>query len=155
MKRFVLLASIAIFGALTTSAWAQEPRPLRQLSVNGFRSPSIGLEYRQGAYSLHTGYYTSILSQSDSRNKRSTAFIKTGVSHYFGGDQKREWFVSAAHVRGRTEGWKKDGAFLEAGGRWQVAKRLELRLGAGLLLVSGKPARLNPTPGISYTIPLH
>jgi hypothetical protein len=155
MKPLVLLATIAIFSILTTSASAQEPQPLRQLSVNGFRSPSIGLEYRQGAYSVHTGYYTSILSQSDSRNNRSTAFIKTGVSHYFGGDTKREWFVSAAHVRGLTEGWKRDGVFLEAGGRWQVAKRLEFRLGAGLLLVSGRPARLNPTPGISYTIPLH
>lgn len=152
MKRLVLLATIAILN--TTCAFAQELRPQRQLLINGFRSPSIGLEYREGPYSLHTGYYTTILSRSDSQKNRSTAFLKTGFNHYFGGNAKREWFVSVSHVRGLTEGWKKDGAFLESGLRWQVAKQVELRLGAGLLLVSGKPARLNPTPGISFQIPL-
>ncbi len=107
-----------------------------------------------GAYSVHSGYYSSILSQDDGGKNRSTAFLKTGVSYYFNGDEQREWFVSAAHVRGRTTGWRKDGAFLESGMRWKVARQIEARFGLGILAMPGRSVRFNPTPGISFSIPL-
>ncbi|MDX1930964.1 MAG: hypothetical protein SFU56_00005 [Capsulimonadales bacterium] len=158
---FVSIATIAIFRP--TVALAQEaeptdkvaPRPLRTLYVNGFRAPSIGLEYRENAFSVHSGFYTTILSKTDSKEKRSTNFIKTGVTYYFAGNRAREMYLSVAHVRGLTDGWKKDGAFFEYGTRWQIGKRLEFRLGAGVLAVPGRSARLNPTPGLSFALPLN
>ena len=42
----------------------------------------------------------------------------------------------------------------EAGFRWAVWKRIDLRLGAAVLLAPGKRVRVNPTPGISWSFSL-
>ena len=40
---------------------AQSRFSSKELSVNGFRNPSIGLEYRKNHVSVHAGYYITAL----------------------------------------------------------------------------------------------
>jgi hypothetical protein len=39
--------------------WSQGNFSKEELSFNGFRNPSIGLEYRKNQFSIHGGYYVT------------------------------------------------------------------------------------------------
>lgn len=67
---------------LTSAVHAQSRFPKQQLSVNGFRNPSIGLEYQRYNLSVHAGYYVTNFESGV-----TTEFAKAGSptgSHRWG-----------------------------------------------------------------------
>ena len=75
MQKNLLLALMLV---ITSTAFAQSKFPKHQLSINGFRNPSIGLEYQQRQLSVHGGYYITNFTSGV-----TTAFIKTGFTYWF------------------------------------------------------------------------
>lgn len=56
MKKQIL---VVLLMAVATLAQAQDRFPKSQLSINGFRNPSIGLEYQRNQFAVHAGYYVT------------------------------------------------------------------------------------------------
>ncbi|QSQ19778.1 hypothetical protein JY651_31400 [Pyxidicoccus parkwayensis] len=156
------LRTAFLLGALglTSTARAEEPPSAtnHELLIHGWRSPSIGVEYRRGFLGIHAGAYPTVISRDTSGGSETTWFAKAGLTGYFlplrlTSERPSLAFVSVAYLRGLNRGWD-DAFFLEAGFRWAVWKGLDLRLGAGLLLAPGRSPRVNPTPGVSWSFPL-
>jgi hypothetical protein len=148
--------------ALGPAARADEPvGPAaggHELALNFFRSPSIGLEYRWRALSVHAGAYPTIVEPGARGVSGTTWFLRAGarldvwrVSLTSAGPSAL--FVDASWVRGLGDGWK-DGLLTELGFRLRAWKGLEARLGVALLLSPDHQPRVNPTPGLSWVIPL-
>ena len=125
-----------------------------ELSLNGFRNPSIGLEYRHQRFSTHVGYYTTAFEAGEYTN-----FFKAGVTYWFLPVDKKEipssFYAGASYLRGLTRDYKGQNAVgIDAGFRWMVWKGLNVRLGAMAIAASGHDLKINPTPGISYAFKL-
>ncbi len=75
MKKLILAALLIIAGTATN---AQSKFSKQELSINGFRNPSIGLEYRCQHVSVHGGYYITNFIQNT-----TTQFMKAGISYWF------------------------------------------------------------------------
>ncbi len=137
----------------------------REISINGFRNPSVGVEYRRNQFSVHAGYYPTILrdqarTESGAGNN-TTSFVRAGVSYWFLPHYSRRsnlpsaGYASLSYVRGLDYEYRgKNGVMGEMGFRWVVWKGLQLRLGAAVLKAPGTRWQFNPTPGISYGIAL-
>lgn len=65
----------AILLLLTTAAFSQSKFSKHEISVNAFRNPSIGAEYRYRQISVYAGYYITALEKNVT-NK----FVKVGVT---------------------------------------------------------------------------
>ncbi|MGZ5254457.1 MAG: hypothetical protein ACXWCT_08605 [Flavitalea sp.] len=151
MQKISLMALLVI---LTSTAFAQSKFPKNQISINGFRNPSIGLEYQRKQVSVHAGYYPTNFTSGT-----TTEFLKAGVSYWFLPVDKKEipssFYAGASYLRGTTREYKDKNAFgFEAGFRWYVWKGLNLRLGVIALTAKDQDLEINPTPGISYSIKL-
>jgi hypothetical protein len=149
MKQWILILSLP-FGL-----FAQEPAPQKEILLHGFRSPSIGVEYRQGHWGIHGGAYTSILRPAKGAETATAWFAKTGVTTYFlpfhlVGPRRSELFASASYLRGLNEGWKSAVQF-EPGVRLALTKYLDVRVGASLLRAQQRGWRYNPTIGVSWS----
>lgn len=141
---------------LSVEAMAQRKFSTHEFSINGFRNPSIGLEYRYKIVSVHAGYYPTIISQDANDKGVTTSFLRTGVSAWFLPIGKREnpssFYASASYLRGFDRDYKNDNAaMVEAGFRWMIWKGLNVRIGAAVLISPDHPTYLNPMPGISYS----
>lgn len=152
MKQSVLAGLLLMAGP----AFAQR-FPRHELSINAFRNPSIGLEYRRSHVSIHAGYYPTIVSQDRTGTNVTTSFVRTGLTYWFGPVGRREnpssFYVSASYVRGLDRDYAGDnGAMGEVGFRWFVWRGLNLRVGAAVLVSPGNDLKINPTPGISYSV---
>lgn len=148
--RIYLLATLAL-SLLCTTTFAQNRFPKNEISVNGFRNPSIGLEYRNRNVSIHGGYYITALEAGI-----TTKFIKVGLTGWFLPVGKRKnpssFYAGASYLRGINLDYDKEHALgVEAGFRWMIWKGLNLRIGAIALAAKGHETRFNPTPGISYS----
>lgn len=144
---FALLVVIAA----TQATFAQEPFSKRELSINGFRNPSVGLEYRISHISAHVGYYPTAFESGVNTN-----FIKAGVTYWFLPVGKKEnpssFYSTLAYARGLSKDYKgKNAAIGEVGFRWMAWKGLNLRIGVAALTAKGETLKINPTPGISYS----
>ena len=133
---------------LATAVSAQE------LSVNAFRNPSIGLEYRHHQVSAHAGYYPTNFESGV-----TTSFFRAGLSLWVLPVGSREhpssFYVSGSYLRGLSRDYEAENAFMaDLGFRWMMWKGLNLRIGAALLLADGHTPKLNPTPGIGYAFRL-
>lgn len=131
---------------------AQDRFPVNQVSINGFRNPSIGLEYHRRQVSVHGGYYLTNFESGV-----TTQFLKAGASYWFlpWGKQTvpSSLYAGASYLRGLTRDYADQHAVaLEAGARLVVWKGLNFRLGAILLAARDQSLKLNPTPSISYSI---
>lgn len=140
---------IAVLTLVSTSALAQQFSK-NEFSVNGFRNPSIGLEYRHQQVSVHAGYYITAFEKGV-----TTKFFKTGVTAWFLPVGKKEnpssFYAGASYLRGLNLDYKDVNALgMEAGFRWMVWKGLNVRIGAIAVAAKGHPLKINPTPGISY-----
>ncbi|MFZ4509185.1 MAG: hypothetical protein ACOYON_15975 [Fimbriimonas sp.] len=150
------MKTIAIAALVVVSAIASAQSNANKLYIHGFRAPSTGLEYRSGQIGLHAGLYTTIL---DSREK-STEFLKIGATYYYRFSNQPQFarfesYLSAAYVRGLNRDYdKKDGGFFESGVSYQIGRGFEARLGTGLLVAKGFKPELNPTVGLTYTVPI-
>lgn len=126
----------------------------QDLSINGFRNPSMGLEYRNGQLSFHAGYYITALEFGE-----TYSFIKTGFTLWaLPVDHKpmpSSLYAGISYLRGFSFEYKNKNAMgVEAGFRWMIWKGVNLRIGAILLASKGLDLRMNPTPGISYSFQL-
>ena len=136
---------------LAGTAFSQSKFPTNEFSINGFRNPSIGLEYHRYQVSVHAGYYTTAFKKGEYTN-----FIKTGVTYWFAPIDNKEipssFYAGAAYLRGLTRDYKNVNAVaVEAGFRWMIWKGLNFRIGAIAVTAKGKDVKVNPTPGISYS----
>ncbi|MBC7890765.1 MAG: hypothetical protein H7Y12_01010 [Sphingobacteriaceae bacterium] len=134
-----------------SAAFAQSRFSRQEISINGFRNPSIGLEYRHHAVSFHAGYYPTNFESGV-----TTTFVKVGTTFWFLPIGQREnpssFYASVSYLRGLSREYENENAaFVDAGFRWMVWRGLNLRIGAGLLASPGKSVKLNTTPGISYS----
>lgn len=151
MKQMILsflLLSLAFAG------FSQSKFATQELSINAFRNPSIGLEYRHTHVSVHAGYYTTAFKSGEYTN-----FVKAGLTYWFLPVDKKEipssFYAGASYLRGLTRDYKdKNAAAVEAGFRWMIWKGLNLRIGVIGLAAKGQDFKINPTPGISYSIKL-
>jgi len=147
MKHSILF----VLSIIATSAFSQSRFSKNELSINGFRNPSIGLEYRYHQVSVHAGYYITNLESGI-----TTKFLKTGLTAWFLPIGKKEipssFYAGASYLRGINLDYNKENALgLEAGFRWMVWKGINLRIGAIALVAKGHDLKINPTPGISYS----
>lgn len=148
MKHLIIVL-LVIF---STSAYSQSEFSNNEFSVNGFRNPSIGLEYRLQNVSIHAGYYITSFESGI-----TTKFIKTGATFWFLpiGEEKNpsSFYAGISYLRGLNLDYKNENAMaMETGFRWMVWKGLNLRIGIIGVAAKGHNIKINPTPGISYSI---
>lgn len=141
---------LALFVLASTGAFAQSLSK-NELSINAFRSPSIGLEYRHKQLSYHAGYYLTAF-----KPEQTTNFFKAGVTYWFLPVGKKEnpssFFAGASYMRGFNYDYKNKNALgVEAGFRWMMWKGLNLRIGVITVAASGESLKLNPAGGLSYS----
>lgn len=146
----VLLVGVALV-LFTTPSFGQSRFSKNELSINGFRAPSIGLEFRHRAVSVHAGYHVTNFTPNT-----TTQFLKTGLTGYFLPIGRREnpssFYASVSYLRGLNRDYEnQNAASAEVGFRWMVWRGLNLRLGVIALAAEGKDVKINPTPGISYS----
>jgi len=147
MKQVTIL--LLVF--LSTTAFSQSKFSKDEISINGFRNPSIGVEYRHKHISVHAGYYITAFESGV-----TTKFLKTGVTAWFLPVGKKEnpssFYAGASFLRGINLEYKDENALgMEVGFRWMVWKGLNLRIGAIGVAAKGHDFKINPTPGISYS----
>ncbi len=140
---FFLLVSVAVF--------SQKQLSKNEFSINGFRNPSVGLEYRHNNISVHAGYYITAFDKGI-----TTKFFKAGFTAWFLPVGKKEnpssFYAGASYLRGINLSYKDENAVgVEAGFRWMVWKGLNVRIGAIGVGAKGHDFKINPTPGISYS----
>ncbi|CCH54686.1 hypothetical protein BN8_03882 [Fibrisoma limi BUZ 3] len=151
MKKIILAGLLLLSGATFAQRF-----PRNEVSINAFRNPSIGLEYRRNHVSVHGGYYPTIVSQNAEGASVTTSFIRAGLTYWFLPVGRKpnpsSFYASVSYVRGLDRDYEnKNGVIGEAGFRWMVWKGLNLRIGAAVLAAPGQDIKLNPTPGISYS----
>lgn len=148
--QFIIASFIAI-ATVSTTAQAQTKLSNREFSINGFRNPSIGAEFRYKTLSIHAGYYTTAFTSGEYTN-----FVKTGLTLWFLPVGKKEnpssFYSTLSYAYGLTRDYEsKNAAIGEVGYRWMVWKGLNLRIGVAALAAKGESVKMNPTPGISYS----
>ncbi|RAJ08939.1 hypothetical protein [Arenibacter echinorum] len=148
MQKNVLLVVLLLIASAT---FAQSKFPENQLSINGFRNPSIGLEYQRNQFSIHAGYYPTNFESGV-----TTEFLKAGITYWFLPVDEKEipssFYGGLSYLRGTTRVYKDENALgVEAGFRWYVWKGLNFRIGVIALTAEGKDLKINPTPSISYS----
>ncbi|MEJ0055662.1 MAG: hypothetical protein WDN75_08460 [Bacteroidota bacterium] len=62
----------------STTAFSQRSFSKNEFSINGFRNPSVGLEFRHRQISYHAGYYPTAFKAGENTN-----FVKIGVTGWF------------------------------------------------------------------------
>ncbi len=136
--------------------WSEANFSKEELSLNGFRNPSIGLEYRKNQYSIHGGYYVTNFEEGV-----TTRFYKVGGSYWFfpkdfSLDQSGNpsaFYIGASYGSGINLDYKgKDTFMMETGYKWFIWKGLNFRIGLIGLFANEESAKLNPTPSISYSL---
>ncbi len=139
----------------------------RELMLNGFRAPSIGLEYRVGMISLHGGAYPTIINDDGLRDTEGTTwFAKVGFTLWFlplpiMGDERSSFYAGASYLNDfAANGWGHS-AQVETGFRWVLFHGLFLRLGASALYAPGRTCagdcstlKVRPNPGLGWAIAL-
>ena len=148
MKKIIII-SLAIISS--GNAFSQSKFSKHEISINGFRNPSIGVEYRYKHISVHAGYYPTNFESGI-----TTEFVRTGVTYWFLPVGKKEnpssFYGSLSYARGMNRDYKdQNAAIAEAGFRWMVYKGINLRIGIAALAAENKDVKINPTPGISYS----
>ncbi len=148
MKQVIFTMVLLISAIL---AFSQTKFSKSELSINGFRNPSIGLEYRRHHVSVHAGYYTTAFKAGAYTN-----FVKSGLTYWFLPVDKKDipssFYAGASYLRRLTLAYKeKNAVALEAGFRLMLWKGLNFRVGGIAVATKGQDLKINPTPGISYS----
>ncbi|GAB3936499.1 hypothetical protein [Larkinella terrae] len=152
------MKEIILFSLLlsATGAFAQRSFSKNELSINAFRNPSIGLEFRHRQLSIHAGYYPTAVSKNSEGSPQTTSFFRTGVSLWFLPVGRKEnpssFYTSLSYVRGLDRTYKNEnGLMVDGGFRWMIWKGLNARIGAAVLAAPNHTIKLNPTGGLSYS----
>lgn len=141
---------IVLLLVASTTAFSQKEFSKNEFSINGFRAPSIGLEYRHKHLSYHGGYYLTAFKE------KTTNFIKVGATYWFKPVGKKEnpssFYTGAAYLRGLNEDYKNKNALgVESGFRWMIVGGLNLRIGIITVVATDETIKLNPAGGLSYS----
>jgi hypothetical protein len=137
-------------GALSAQAPSRPRLARHEISLNGFRNPSIGLEYRYRWISGHAGLYLTNFVAGE-----TTRFAKAGVTLWFLPVGRRahpsSLYLQLSVLRGLNRAYAQEYAVSpDLGFRWMVWKGLNLRV--GIVGVFGRnKASVLWTPGISYS----
>jgi hypothetical protein len=147
MKQVIIVLLVLV----STPAFSQKQLSKNEFSINGFRNPSIGAEYRHQNISVHAGYYITAFEP-----RVTTKFFKAGVTAWFLPVGKKQnpssFYAGVSYLRGINLDYKDANALgMEAGFRWMVWKGLNLRIGAIGVAAKEHDVKINPTPGISYS----
>ena len=113
-----------------------------------FRSPSTGVEVRSGRAGVNLGFYPTVLRRDGERENAN--FIRLGGSFY-AKDRGSSLYVSPSIVFSLDKDWK-HGALTELGFRGKVYRRLNGRLGAGVLTTTDGHVSVNPTVGLDLKL---
>jgi hypothetical protein len=148
VRKSIILAFLVLGYA---SAFSQSQMSGNEISLNGFRNPSLGVEYRRNHLSYHAGYYPTNFESGI-----TTSFLKAGVTAWFlplgKKDNPSSCYAGASYLRGLDRDYKNKNALgFEAGFRWMVWKGFNIRIGAIAVAAPGKSVKINPAPGISYS----
>lgn len=148
MKKLSVLLLIAFSSG---HVYSQSKFSKHELSINGFRNPSIGGEYRYKRISAHAGYYPTNFESGI-----TTEFVRTGLTYWFlpigKKDNPSSFYASLSYARGTSREYKDQNAGIaEAGFRLLLYKGINIRLGVAAMAAQGKDLKINPTPGISYS----
>jgi hypothetical protein len=141
----------AVLVLVSATTFSQSKLSKNELSINGFRNPSIGVEYRHQKVSVHAGYYITAFESGV-----TTKFFKAGATVWFLPIGKKQnpssFYAGASYLRGLNLDYKNENAVaMEAGFRWMVWKGLNVRIGAIGVAAKGHDFKINPTPGINYS----
>ena len=148
MKKSIFLFFLL---ALAGNLFSQVRFSKHEISLNGFRNPSIGLEYRYKAVSVHAGYYLT-----NFESNTTWKFAKAGATFWFLPVGKREnpssFYASVSYLRGLNRDYKDQNAgSLDLGFRVMIWKGFQARLGVLALYAKDKDLQINPTPSINYS----
>jgi len=130
---------------------AQSRFSKNELSINGFRNPSIGAEFRHDQISVHAGYYPTAFKAGENTN-----FVKIGFTTWFlpvgNKENPSSFYAGSSYLRGLSRDYKgKNALGTEIGFRWMVYRGLNLRIGAITVTAKGQSFKINPAPGVSYS----
>lgn len=139
----------------------------RELSINGFRAPSMGLEYRVGRLSVHAGAYPTVINDGEALSSTTAWFAKAGASVWFLpvqllGNERSSFYAGASYLNDfERDGWG-HAAQVEAGFRFVVYEGFFLRLGASALYAPGRDCptddcetvKIRPNPGLGWALAL-
>jgi quercetin dioxygenase-like cupin family protein len=142
---------IFLLGMLSTALFAQSRFSTHEFSINGFRNPSIGLEYRFKQVSVHGGLYNTNMKPNE-----TTQFMKFGTTFWFLPVGKKQnpssFYLQLSYMRGLNRAYENKNAFSpDFGFRWMVWKGLNLRVGLVAVYGEGNKPSYLWTPGISYS----
>lgn len=148
MQKFITTVFALIIAG---TALAQGRFSSKEFSINGYRNPSVGVEFRIRQISLHAGYYPSNFEAGV-----TTDFFKAGTTIWFLPVGKKEnpssFYAGADYLRGLSFDYKQKNAVgVEAGFRWMIWKGLNLRVGAIMVNGAGQGPKFNPTSALSYS----
>lgn len=148
MRTTIVLLSLLA----STPSFAQGRYSKNELSINGFRNPSVGAEFRHSHVSVHAGYYPTAFKSGE-----NTSFVKIGATAWFLPIGKKEvpssFYAGASYLHGFNRDYADMNAVgIEAGFRWTIWKGLNLRLGGIAVAAQDRSLKINPTPGLSYSI---
>lgn len=157
MRIFLPALIVCTFGIVVVSpvpkASAQTEFSEHELSINAFRNPSIGLEYRYRQVSVHAGYYVTNFEPNV-----TTQFFKTGLTYWFlpftilEAKHPSSFYIQASYLRGfNLEYENRNTATLDVGFRWMIWEGLQFRLGITALAASERSLKINPTPSLNYS----
>ena len=145
--------------------FALVPAPEREVILHGFRSPGMGLEFREGPLGFNLSMYPTVVDKNGSGLERTTWFAKVGLTGYFlgvdtGSGRMSSLYASAALMQGLNNKYDVSRSVAEGtalvvdvGARWAAYKGLDFRLGVSVLVGLDGSVSVNPTPGISWAIP--
>jgi hypothetical protein len=142
--------SVFFFGTfISLASFGQKSRLSNQeISLNFFRNPSIGLEYRYKHISFHGGYYLT-----NFESNTTWKFIKTGTSIWFlPTPNGSSFYTQVSYLRGLNRDYKNlNAGSIDVGFRWIIWKGFQTRLGVTALFANHKSVKINPTPSINYS----
>ena len=148
MQKFITtIIALAILGNVNAQSRFSE----KELSLNGFRNPSVGAEFRLKQVSIHAGYYPTAFKAGE-----NTSFFKSGLTYWFLPVGKKEnpssFYAGANYLRGFNRDYaNKNAVGAEVGFRWMAWIGLNFRIGAIAVAAKGESLKINPTPSISYS----
>jgi hypothetical protein len=145
-----VLVLVAIVAApLAAQGGAPAEREIPRFSVNLFRAPSTGVDYRFVSHaSAHVGLYPTVLSLQGEREQIN--FIRVGGTYWLRPAASGFYFSTGVAWSLERHLWGHSLAN-EVGYHQQLGARWGARLGANLLTaVEGMRSRLNPTIGLTF-----
>jgi hypothetical protein len=145
----LLLLGMAVSAPALSAQEATTPRLDRRLSLNLFRAPSTGVDYRLSRRtSVHAGFYPTVLMIQGEREQVN--LVRLGATFWLRPTGSTFYFSTGVALSLERAVWS-DSFANEVGYSQRLGDRWSARLGANLLTTMNlERSRLNPTIGLSF-----